>query len=87
MIDVAQFLGQALPGAERRAAGAERRGPRAGRVNGVIQYARVTAARELPGENAADVNGAASPTINGASVVTPAPIDNVTPVSATSSTP
>jgi len=40
------------------------RGPRAGRVNGVIQYAPPSAAGQpLPSET--DVNAAATPTING----------------------
>lgn len=89
VIDVAHFLSQALPGAERRAAAAQRRGPRAGRVNGVIQYAPAAAARrELPSEGAAaDINAAASPTINGAPVVRPSPIDNVMPGSVNASAP
>jgi spore germination cell wall hydrolase CwlJ-like protein len=70
-IEVAQFFGRALniggssaDRAERseRAAGA-RRGPRAGRVNGVIQHAPASTARqELPSETA---NAAATPTLNG----------------------
>jgi len=76
MIDVAQFLSQALPGGERRSSAAAQRGPRAGRVNGVIQYAPATAARQdLPSE----ADAAAAPTINGAPVVTPLPAD--TPMS------
>lgn len=69
LIDVAQYLGQALTGGEARTqrASAAARGPRAGRVNGVIQYADASAARQsLPGEPAAfDANAAATPTING----------------------
>ena len=87
VIDVASFLGQALPGRQRRAAAAaERRGPRAGRVNGVIQYAQATAARQefLSGT---DVNAAAAPTINGAAVVRPSPVDTVTPAGARASAP
>jgi hypothetical protein len=73
-VNVAQFLGQKLPGAEHRGATAQRRGPRAGRVNGVIQYAPVeTAGQQLPSET--DVNAAAAPTINGAPVATPLPVD------------
>lgn len=46
---------------------AAERGPRAGRVNGVIQYAPPSAARQaLPSE--ADVNAAATPTLNGVPV-------------------
>lgn len=41
-------------------------GPRAGRVNGVIQHAPASAARrQLPSETARDANAAATPTING----------------------
>lgn len=81
LINVTQFLAQALPGNDRRQAASQRRGPRAGRVNGVIQYAPVSAARqELPSESATDVNAAASPTINGAPVVTPSPVDTFAPV-------
>lgn len=86
MIDVAQFLGQALPGSERRTVAVERRGPRAGRVNGVIQYAPASAARqELPSET--DINAAATPTINGVPVATPAPIDDLMPAGAAASAP
>jgi len=51
------------------------RGPRAGRVNGVIQYASPDMARqELPSEaSTSDVNAAATPTINGVPVTTAAP--------------
>ncbi|HEX8901073.1 cell wall hydrolase [Vitreimonas sp.] len=69
MIDVAQYLGQAISGGEARTqhASASARGPRAGRVNGVIQYASPEAAGQaLPSESVAtDVNAAATPTING----------------------
>lgn len=64
-ISIAQLFGQsserATPAAERR------RGPRAGRVNGVIQYAPASAAGQpLPSEAApADPNAAATPTLNG----------------------
>ena len=83
LINVTQFLAQALPGgSERRQAASQRRGPRAGRVNGVIQYAPVSAARqELPSEaSTTDVNAAASPTFNGGPVVTPSPVDTLSPV-------
>jgi len=86
MIDVAQYLGQAISGGEPRTVRtASRRGPRAGRVNGVIQYASATAAGQpLPSETAqtVDVNAAASPTINGGPVVTPPPVDTIAPSSA-----
>lgn len=51
------------------AVSAPERGPRAGRVNGVIQYAPPNAARQpLPSEG--DVNAAATPTLNGVPVAT-----------------
>ena len=86
LINVSQFLAQALPGGgERRQAAAQRRGPRAGRVNGVIQYAPVSAARQdLPSQGATDVNAAAAPTINGGPVVTPSPVDTISPVGSAS---
>jgi N-acetylmuramoyl-L-alanine amidase len=91
LIDVAQYLGQAISGGEARTtrASAQRRGPRAGRVNGVIQYAPADAARErLPSESGAiDVNAAAAPTINGATVVRPSPVDPIAPVGASASAP
>lgn len=64
LIDVAQYLGQ---GASSELHAAQRQGPRAGRVNGVIQYAPPSAARQLlPSEIAQnDVNAAATPTLNG----------------------
>lgn len=61
-------------GADRNEAPAAQRGPRAGRVNGVIQYAPPAAAGALPPSEAsddaaaaepADVNAAATPTVNG----------------------
>lgn len=68
LIDVAQYLGQASSGGEARTqfASVEARGPRAGRVNGVIQYAPPeTAGQDLPSESAAvDVNAAAAATMN-----------------------
>ena len=84
LINVTQFLAQALPSNERHSASSRRRGPRAGRVNGVIQYAPANAARqELPSEaRTVDVNAAATPTINGGPVVTPSPIDTITPAGA-----
>ena len=69
-IDVAQFLGQAQP-AERVASAPAQRGPRAGRVNGVIQYAPARAAGELLPSEQADMTGenaAATPAIDGAPV-------------------
>lgn len=65
LIDVAQYLGQAISGP--RAQSASNRGPRAGRVNGVIQYAPPSAAGQpLPSETTpTDPNAAATPTING----------------------
>jgi len=81
LIDVAQYLGQAISGGESRSSA--RRGPRAGRVNGVIQYAPVEAAGQpLPSESAVDVNAAAAPTINGAPVVTPLAVETIAPVTA-----
>ena len=63
-IDVAQVL--RLP-VETAATQTPQRGPRAGRVNGVIQYAPPQAARQpLPSE--VDVNAAATPTLDGAVV-------------------
>jgi N-acetylmuramoyl-L-alanine amidase len=86
-IDVAQYLGQAFTGGEARATRATaRRGPRAGRVNGVIQYAPAeTAGQPLPSE--IDVNAAATPTINGVSVATHSPVDAIAPVSSIASAP
>lgn len=69
-INVAQFLGRALPSSE-RASPSSNRGPRAGRVNGVIQHAPASMARQmLPSEQgaASDPNAAATPTINGVPV-------------------
>lgn len=88
LIDVAQYLGQALPSTDRTAASTQR-GPRAGRVNGQIQYAPASAARQtLPSETATDINAAATPTINGAPVVTPSLPDAVAPaVAGASSAP
>ncbi len=83
LIDVAQFLSQALPGNRRTTQTSSQRGPRAGRVNGVIQYAPASAARqELPSE-ASDVNAAAAPTMNGAPVARPLPVDASVPAPAT----
>lgn len=91
LIDVAQYLGQAITGSELRAqrASASRRGPRAGRVNGVIQYAPASAAHQaLPSESGAiDVNAAAAPTMNGAPVATPASVDTATPLTVSASAP
>jgi hypothetical protein len=89
LIDVAQFLGQALPGNSHRATQtSSRRGPRAGRVNGVIQYAPANAARrDLPSESVSDVNAAATPTINGAPLARPLPADAVLPTTVSASAP
>lgn len=54
VIDVTQFFGRPLPTSGRTTTAAGQRGPRAGRVNGVIQYAPPSAARQpLPSEAAA----------------------------------
>jgi hypothetical protein len=88
LIDVAQYLGQAISGNESRSSRTARRGPRAGRVNGVIQYAPADSARQsLPSEGSIDVNAAAAPTINGGPVVTPSPVDTIAPVSTSASAP
>ncbi len=92
MIDVAQYLGQAISGGEPRTVQtASRRGPRAGRVNGVIQYAPATAAGQpLPSEVATQttgVNAAASPTMNGGPVAAPLPIDSIAPAITNTSAP
>jgi len=89
VIDVAQYLGQAFAGNESRSTrSTARRGPRAGRVNGVIQYAPAEAARQqLPSESAIDVNAAATPTINGGPVATPSPVDTVMPAGTSASAP
>jgi len=68
LIDIAQVLRLPIDD-ETQVASAEpqRRGPRAGRVNGVIQYAPANNARApLPSE--ADVNAAAAPTIGDVAV-------------------
>jgi N-acetylmuramoyl-L-alanine amidase len=91
LIDVAQYLGQAITGGgeARTTRVSQRRGPRAGRVNGVIQYASPNAAHQpLPSETGAttvDVNAAATPTINGAPMARPAPVDTITPVTTATS--
>jgi spore germination cell wall hydrolase CwlJ-like protein len=78
LIDVAQFLGQGLP-SERQSARSQR-GPRAGRVNGVIQHASVSATRQrLPSETR-DLNAAATPTINGQLLARPIPAEAIAPV-------
>jgi hypothetical protein len=62
-IDVAQALRLPVGGAS----APTQRGPRAGRVNGVIQYAPANTARQpLPSET--DVNAAATPTLDGVAV-------------------
>ena len=84
LIDVAQYLGQAISSGETRAqrasAAEAARGPRAGRVNGVIQYAPPEAA---PGESAVvDVNAAATPTMNGVALSTGTPTNVAAPQTA-----
>lgn len=60
LIEVAQLF---RGGGGERASQTRQRGPRAGRVNGVIQYAPAASARQpLPSESA---NAAATPTIDG----------------------
>lgn len=69
VIDVSQLF--AGGSSERATAATQRRGPRAGRVRGVIQYASADAAGQpLPSES---VNAAATPTINGVPVIAPLP--------------
>ncbi len=87
-IDIAQALRMPMEALSRPASTtpASARGPRAGRVNGVIQYAPPQAARQpLPSETVAtDVNAAATPTMDGVAVVSA--VDPVS-VSATASAP
>jgi spore germination cell wall hydrolase CwlJ-like protein len=65
VIDIAQAFNATVSAGGREA---HRRGPRAGRVNGAIQYASADAVRhELPSEN---VNAAATPTLNGVPITT-----------------
>jgi Cell Wall Hydrolase len=89
LINVAQYLGQVITSGEGRTQRASsRRGPRAGRVNGVIQYAPAGAARqELPSEAAIDMNAAATPTMNGAPLTRPLPADTGLPAPTTVSAP
>eukprot|EP00611_Tribonema_gayanum_P018572 TRINITY_DN31704_c0_g1_i1.p1 TRINITY_DN31704_c0_g1~~TRINITY_DN31704_c0_g1_i1.p1 ORF type:complete len:214 (-),score=19.40 TRINITY_DN31704_c0_g1_i1:52-693(-) len=91
LIDVAQYLGQAISGGEARTqrASVEARGPRAGRVNGVIQYADASAAgQSLPSETApADVNAAATPTMNGVALSANAPANAAPPQTAIATAP
>jgi hypothetical protein len=82
MIDIAQLLTPSASAAEPSRSESRRRGPRAGRVNGVIQHASAeTAGQLLPSETlaaganadgaslpAADANAAATPTLNGVPV-------------------
>lgn len=77
VISIAQLFGHQTE-AEPQAT-TERRGPRAGRVNGVIQYAEAEAtAQPLPSERATfDADAAATPTLNGV------PVNTATPTSAT----
>jgi hypothetical protein len=87
LIDVAQYLGLGSSDEPRTTRVSSRRGPRAGRVRGVIQHASASAARRgLPSETS-DANAAATPTINGAPVVRPLPADMVAPVGASASAP
>lgn len=92
-IDVAQYLGQAISGREPRAqhasVDASARGPRAGRVNGVIQYAPAEAAGQtLPSQSATfDVNAAAAPTMNGVAVSAAAPTSIAAPQTAIATAP
>ena len=91
LIDVAQYLGQAISGGEPRTqhASAATRGPRAGRVNGVIQYAPAEAAGQaLPSESApADVNAAATPTMNGVALSASTPASVAAPQTAIATAP
>jgi hypothetical protein len=72
-INVAQFLNRGVPTSE-RASRTARRGPRAGRVRGVVQHAPASMARQLlPSEQASqstvsDPNAAATPVLNGVPV-------------------
>ncbi|MGD9981795.1 MAG: cell wall hydrolase [Hyphomonadaceae bacterium] len=83
LIDVAQYLGLARSDDPQRVTRtASRRGPRAGRVNGVIQHAPASAARQpLPSETR-DLNAAATSTVNGAPLARPLAADSFAPVSA-----
>lgn len=90
LIDVAQYLGHAFNGGgeTRTTRVTQQLGRRAGRVNGVIQYAAMEAAgQDSPSQTAVDVNAAAAPTIDGAPVVTPLPADTIAPASATPGAP
>lgn len=91
LIDVAQYLGQAISGGEPRTqvASVEARGPRAGRVNGVIQYAPAEAAGQtLPSESATvDVNAAATPTMNGVALSASTPTSVVSSPTAIATAP
>lgn len=71
--------------------GAAQRGPRAGRVNGVIQHASLTSARA---ERSEDVNAAATPTIDGVplaratlTMAANEPIATATPASVSAAAP
>lgn len=90
LIDVAQYLGHAFNGGgeTQTTRVTQQHGRRAGRVNGVIQYAPMEAAgQDSPSQTAVDVNAAAAPTINGAPVVTPLPADTIAPAGATPGAP
>ncbi|MEZ5958848.1 MAG: cell wall hydrolase [Hyphomonadaceae bacterium] len=84
LINVSQYLGQALASNESRASrSTAQRGRRAGRVNGVIQYAPP----ETGSDSAADVNAAATPTINGGPLATPSPTGTIVPATTAANTP
>jgi N-acetylmuramoyl-L-alanine amidase len=78
MIDVAQYLGLSSSEPRTTRVSARRQGPRAGRVNGVIQHAPVSAARQAM----RDLNAAATPTINGVPLARPLAADTIAPVNA-----
>jgi N-acetylmuramoyl-L-alanine amidase len=83
-IDIAQVLRMPVESIRSAASATpvSARGPRAGRVNGVIQYAPPQAVRQpLPSETVSDVNAAATPTIDG--VAQSATAASATPVDAT----
>jgi Cell Wall Hydrolase len=87
LIDVAQYLGQAITGGEPRARtqrASAQRGRRAGRVNGVIQYAPVDAARQpLPSETH-DLNAAEAARISASSAPRPLAAETIAPVATVS---
>lgn len=80
-INVAQFLRNVTVGPERSQRSSASRGRRAGRVNGVIQYAPA----DVPSPTTAiDPNAAATPTLNGAPVTAPPVTAPTTGLGATS---